>query len=165
MKFNFKIVKLPQISGRRTTFYTAYLPDEETTLFDQFLENTKTTHLDELKNILAEIQTMSDKTGAREDLFKKYEGIKIGEGVYAFFSKQLRLYCFRMDNCLVLLGGGGWKTVAKWQDDPILAKEVNRVRFIANEIDKRIRNREIKRSSNEMELIGDLIFDFDDDLD
>jgi hypothetical protein len=165
MKFNFRIVKLPKISGRRTTFYTAYLPDEETTLFDQFLENTKTSHLEELKNILAEIQTMSDKTGAREDLFKKYEGIKIGEGVYAFFSKQLRLYCFRMDNCLILLGGGGWKTVAKWQDDPALAKEVNRIRFVAKEIDKRIRNREIKRSNNDMELIGDLIFDFDDDLD
>ncbi len=165
MKFSFKIVKLPKISGRRTTFYTAYLPKEETTLFEQFLEATQTTHLPELTNILNEIQVMSDKTGAREDLFKKYEGIKIGEGVYAFFSKQLRLYCYRMDNCLVLLGGGGWKNVAKWQDDPSLANEVNRVRFVASEIDKRIRNREIKRSSNDMDLIGDLIFDLDDDLD
>lgn len=68
-----------------------------------------------------------------------------------------------MDSCIVLLGGGGWKEVQKWQDAPQLANEVNQVRFIAQQIDKRIRSRDIKRSRDDMELIGDLFFDFEED--
>ena len=163
MKFNFKIVKIPQLSGRCTTFYTAYLTNEKTTLFEQFIEQNKVTHLEQLKQIRTEIGIMSSRTGARLEFFDKYEGVKIGEGVYALHSKKLRLYCFRLDNCLVLLGGGGWKDVAKWQDDPKLAEEVNKVRFIAQQIDERIRSRDIKRTPDDMELMGDLIFDFDDE--
>lgn len=164
MKFNFRLVKLPQLSGRCATFYTAYLPGEETTLFDEFIKQNKVTHREQLSEIQSVIRTMSSRTGAQIEFFeKKYEGIKVGEGVYALYSKKLRLYCFRLDNCLVLLGGGGWKMVAKWQDDPDLAAEVNKVRFIAQQIDERIRSRDIKRSFDDMELMGDLNFDFDDD--
>jgi hypothetical protein len=163
MKFDFQIVKIPQLSGSRATFYTAYLPDEGTTLFDQFLTENRSTHLAELQKVLDEIKAMATRTGARIDFFKKYEGVKIGEGVYALFSKKLRLYCFRIDNCVVILGGGGWKEVAKWQDDPKLTDEVSRIRFIASQIDNRIRERDIRRSNDDMHLIGDLFFNFDED--
>ena len=165
MKFSFEVVKIPQLSGNRASFYTAYMSDDETSLFDQFLVKNSRDHLSELEKILDGITTMANKTGARDDFFEKYEGLKIGEGVYALYAKQLRLYCFRMDNHIVLLGGGGWKTVAKWQDDTQLATDVNRVRFIAQQIDARIRNRDIRRSPDDLNLIGDLTFDFDDDID
>lgn len=163
MKFSFEVVKLDALSGNRATFYTAYLPDEDTTLFDRFTVENREAHREELIRIRSQMSVMATKTGAQEELFDKYEGTKIGEGVYALYNKKLRLYCFRVDNCIVLLGGGDWKEVAKWQDDPKLADEVNRVRFIAKQIDERIRSRDIRRSSDSMELIGDLIFDFDDE--
>lgn len=165
MNFNFKIVKLPDLSGRRTTFYTAYLPDEETTLFDRFFRENIGTHREELIKLRSEMNTIAHKTGAPEYLFDKYEGKTIGEGVFALHHKKLRLYFFRVDSCIIILGGGGWKEVRTWQEDAKLSEEANRIRFIAKEIDKRIRDRDIRRSGNEMELLGDLIFDFDDEID
>ena len=165
MNFNFKIVKLPDLSGHRTTFYTAYLLDEEITLFDRFfLENIKT-HREELIKLRSEMKIIAHKTGAPEHIFDKYEGKTIGEGVYALHNKKLRLYFFRLDSCIVILGGGGWKEVRAWQEDEKLSEEANRIRFIAKQIDKRIRDRDIRRSDNDMELIGDLVFDFDDETD
>jgi hypothetical protein len=55
-----------------------------------------------------------------------------------------------------LLGGGGWKEVAKWQDDAKLAQEVNYVRQIAQVIDRRIRDKDIWW--NGIELEGDFLF-------
>lgn len=64
MKFNFEIVKLNQLSGNRATFYTAYLSDEETTLFDKFFEENKVTHHEAMKEITAQIRVMATSTGA-----------------------------------------------------------------------------------------------------
>jgi hypothetical protein len=114
-----------------------------------------------LKDIASEIQLMAQRTGARIDFFQKPEG-KAGESIYALYAKNLRLYCFRIDNCIVLLGGGGWKTVRTWQEDPKLSTEMQRLRFIARQIDERLRNQEIRRSPNDLELIGDLTFEFDE---
>ncbi len=84
MKFSFEIVKIDKFSGHRTTFYTAYLPEEGTTLFDKFFGENKVTHREEMKEIVAQINTMSTRTGARDILFEKYEGIGIGDLVFDF---------------------------------------------------------------------------------
>jgi putative component of toxin-antitoxin plasmid stabilization module len=165
MKFNFEIVKLPSLSGHRTTFYTAYLPDEDTTLFDRFWLENAATHHEELKKIQSEMKVIAHKTGAPEHIFQKYEGKGIGEGVFALYDKKLRLYFFRVDSCIIILGGGGWKEVRTWEEDDKLDEEANSIRFIAQQIDARIRGRDIWRSRNSMELIGDLIFEFEDDID
>jgi hypothetical protein len=72
MNFNFKIVKLPYLSGHRTTFYTAYLLDEEITLFDRFFSENITTHRDELVKLSSEMKVIAHKTGAPEYIFDKY---------------------------------------------------------------------------------------------
>jgi hypothetical protein len=164
MKCNFEIVKITRLSGRRATFYTAFLSDEETTLFEQFLLENKHLHQQELSNIVAEIKQMAHYTGARIDFFQKPEG-KAGESIFALYAKQLRLYCFRIDNCIVLLGGGGWKTVRTWQEDVQLTAAVQRLRFIARQIDERLRQKEIRRSADDLELTGDLTFQFEDETD
>lgn len=74
MKCNFEIVKITRLSGRRATFYTAFLSDEETTLFEQFLLENKHLHQQELSDIVAEIKQMAHYTGARIDFFQKPEG-------------------------------------------------------------------------------------------
>ncbi len=153
----FELVKLARLSGRKTTIYSAILEDGEQTLFDNFLVENSKEHLVELQYIRSQIQTISHSTGAIETFFTKYEGLKVGEEVYALYRKNLRLYCFRLGKSIVLLGGGGWKEVAKWQDDDKLTQEVNYVRHIAKKIDERIRDRDIWW--NGIELEGDFIFD------
>jgi hypothetical protein len=157
----FEIVKLEGLSGRKASIYSAILADNEQTLFDDFLLENRTEHREELQYIRSQIQTIAHSTGAIETFFTKYEGIKVGEEVYALYRKNLRLYCFRLGKSIILLGGGGWKEVAKWQNDSKLSQEVNYVRFIAKSIDERIKDRDIWW--NGIELEGDFIFD--DDLD
>jgi hypothetical protein len=164
MKYNFEIVKIEALSGRRATFYTAFLEAAEITLFEQFLLENKTLHHKELSDISTEIKQMAHHTGARIDFFQKPEG-KAGESIFALYAKKLRLYCFRIDNCIVLLGGGGLKSVRTWQEDPKLTQSMQLLRFIARQIDERLRNKEIRRSANDLELVGDLIFQFDEAAD
>jgi hypothetical protein len=44
----FEIVKLEGLSGRKTTIYSAILGENEQTLFDDFLLENRTEHLEEL---------------------------------------------------------------------------------------------------------------------
>jgi hypothetical protein len=153
----FEIVKLVRLSGRKATIYSAILEDDEQTLFDNFLIENSKEHLEELQYIRSQIQTIAHSTGAIETFFTKYEGLKVGEEVHALYRKNLRLYCFRLGKSIILLGGGGWKEVAKWQDDDKLTQEVNYVRHIAKKIDECIKDRDIWW--NGIELEGDFIFD------
>ena len=62
-------------------------------------------------NFLERIRTINEKTGARESFFKPNEG-KPGDLVCALFdipNSNLRLYCIRFGNSLIILGGGGEK--------------------------------------------------------
>jgi hypothetical protein len=156
----FELVKLEGLSGRKTTFYSAILENNEQTLFDDFLRENRIEHQEELQYIRSQIQTIAHSTGAIETFFTKYEGIKVGEEVYALYRKNLRLYCFRLGKSIVLLGGGGWKEVAKWQDDSKLSREVNYVRYMAKCIDERLKDRDIWW--NGIELEGDFIFGNDE---
>ncbi len=158
----FEIVKLANLSGRKTTIYSAILGDDNQTLLEHFFLENRVAHFEELEHIRSQIQTIAHKTGAIETFFTKYEGIKVGEEVYALYRNNLRLYCFRIGRSIVLLGGGGWKEVAKWQDDEKLSQEVNIVRQIAKIIDQRIRDKDI--TWNGIELEGDFLYD-DEDLD
>jgi hypothetical protein len=156
----FEIVKLANLSGRKATIYSAIVGDNSQTLLDQFFLENRLVHVEEVAHIRAQIQTIAHKTGAIETFFTKYEGIKVGEDVYALYRHNLRLYCFRIGKSIVLLGGGGWKEVAKWQDDPKLSQEVNYVRQMAKMIDQRIRDRDIRW--NGIELEGDFLFEDED---
>ncbi len=157
----FEIVKLANLSGRKATIYSAILNDDNQTLFDHFFLENRELHFEELEHIRSQIQTIVHKTGAIETFFTKYEGIKVGEEIYALYRNNLRLYCFRIGKSIVLLGGGGWKEVAKWQDDPKLSQEVNTVRQMAKVIDQRIREKEIWW--NNIELEGNFLFDDEKD--
>jgi hypothetical protein len=156
----FEIVKLANLSGRKTTIYLAILGDDNKTLLEHFFLENRILHVEEIEHIRSQLHTIAHKTGAIETFFTKYEGIKVGEEVYALYRNNLRLYCFRMGKSIVLLGGGGWKEVAKWQDDPKLAQEVNTVRQIAKIIDQRIKDKDI--SFNDIEMEGDFLYNDED---
>ena len=85
----FEIVKLANLSGRKTTVYSAILGDDEHTLLDHFVLENRTDHFEELEHIRSQIQTIAHKTGAIETFFTKYEGIKVGEEVYALYRNHL----------------------------------------------------------------------------
>lgn len=156
----FSLKRLDNLSGKKATVYSVQL-DDGTDLFDQFLNENSAIYGNDLKNILQRIRSISRKTGAQEHFFKTKEG-NPGDGVCALYDtpgKQLRLYCIRMGNAVIILGGGGPKSeeVRALQEDPKLKHENYLLRDISKEITNKMKNDEIRFSDDELELLGDII--------
>lgn len=159
-----KLVKLSQFSGKKASMYSLYLSEEGVTLFEQFLNENKFSFKDELKDILARLKIMATSTGAKVYYFKEKEGA-YNDDVCALYDdpeKNLRLYCIRKDNQLIILGGGGPKFVRALQDDPKLKHENYLLRALSAEITRRINNGTLKFSADGKDLEGDLEFNIND---
>ena len=159
----YKIVQLSQFNGNKAGIYSVYLSDEQKTLFECFLRENIITFKSEIIDINKRINAINKKTGARDIFFKLDEGIP-GDGVCALYDDpehNLRLYCIRYGNSLVILGGGGYKpkSIRKLQDDPKLKEENYFLREISSLITERIKSGEICFSEDGTELIGNLEFD------
>lgn len=158
----FEIVKLDQFNGNKCGVYSIFVDDEQETLFERFLSENKISFKSEIINILERISTINSITGARENYFKLDEG-KPGDGICALFDlpdSNLRLYCIRYGNSLIILGGGGekQKSVKALQEVEKLKTENYTLRKISAEIAKRIREREITFSEDGTEITGELEF-------
>lgn len=165
----FKLIKLKALSGKKATIYSAIVNDDSKTLFEHFIEENKHQYNTELQKIRRTILTIAHDVGAREGYFNKPEG-KAGQSVYALYDHpdcKLRLYCFRFDRNILILGGGGFKprNISAFQEDEKLTSENNWVRFISDTITLAMRNKDIKQSYDGMELEGNLFFGNDDDDD
>lgn len=161
-----KLVKIPNLSGNAASLYSVILDGETQTLFEKFLQENSISFLNELKNILIRLQTIGQKTGAREGFFKIHEGLP-GDGVCALYDepdKMLRLYCIRYGTQIVILGGGGPKTVNKLQEDEKLLEENQFLRWLSNQITRYIKDNVIEFSNDYLDFTGDLtIQDYEED--
>jgi len=154
----FILNKKNKLSGNRATVYTVELEDG-TDLFNQFLNENQENYESDLKNILQRIRSMATKTGAQEHFFKMKEG-KPGDQVCALYDtpeKNLRLYCIRMGNTVIILSGGGPKTTRTLQQDPKLKKENYLLRDVSDAILQKMTSGELRFSDDEMELKGAII--------
>lgn len=149
-----KLVKLNKFSGQEASIYTVLLADENgsftESLFDIFIKENKTLFLSEIKNIFTRLKTIGNDTGARETFFKLKEGVP-GDGVCALCdspSKKLRLYCIRYGKELIIVGGGGPKSVRTLQEDDKLKEENYFLRWLSSKI-------------TECKINGDLSFSYD----
>lgn len=159
----YKIVQLSQFNGNKAGIYSVYLSDEQKTLFECFLRENIITFKSEIIDINKRINAINKKTGARDIFFKLDEGIP-SDGVCALYddpAHNLRLYCIRFGNSLVILGGGGYKpkTIRKLQDDPKLKAENYFLREISALITERIKSGEILFSEDGTGLYGNLEFE------
>lgn len=161
-----KLVKIPNLSGNAASLYSVILDGETQTLFEKFLQENSISFLNELKNILIRLQTIGQKTGAREGFFKIHEGLP-GDGVCALYDepdKMLRLYCIRYGTQILILGGGGPKTVNKLQEDEKLLEENQFLRWLSNQITRYIKDNVIEFSNDYLDFTGDLtIQDYEED--
>lgn len=152
--------RLDKLSGKKATVYSVQL-DDGTDLFDQFLNENSAEYEKDVKNILQRIRSISRKAGAQKHFFKTKEG-KPGDGVCALYDtpdKHLRLYCIRMGNTVIILGGGGPKPkkIRALQEDSKLKHENYLLRDVSKELTDKMRNGEIRFSDDELELLGDII--------
>ena len=139
-----EIVKIKQLSGKKTQIYSVILNQEDQSVFEQFLQNNYSEYPTEIEDIVSKLKIMATKTGAAEHFFKLNEG-KPGDGVCALFDspdKKLRIYCIRFANVAIIVGGGGY------QESPALKKEAEMVIQISKIISKAIKNKDIHLNDN-----------------
>ena len=158
----FEVVKLNQFNGNKCGVYSVFVDNEQETLFERFIVGNKNSFKSEIKNILKRIKTINSITGARESYFKLDEG-KPGDGICALFDmpdSNLRLYCIRYGNSLIILGGGGekQKSVKAFQEVKKLKDENYLLREISARITKLIKEKEITFSDDGTEISGELEF-------
>lgn len=159
----FEIVKLNKFNGNKCGVYSIFVDDEQKTLFDRFLGENKILFKYEIQNILERLKTINSITGAREKYFKLNEG-NPGDGICALFDipdSNLRLYCIRYGNSLIILGGGGekQKSVKAFQEVDKLRTENYLLREISAQIAYLIKEKEITFSDDGTEITGELEFE------
>jgi hypothetical protein len=157
----YKLIKLPQLSGKKASIYTLFNVNMQKTTFDIFYEKHVDSFKDEIIDIILRLQSIGD-LGALDYFFKNKEGT-LGDGVCALYDKpssNLRLYCIRFGSDILILGGGGYKSkkIKALQEDESLTKENYLMRFISKEISKRIMAREITFSKDNLDFQGPLEF-------
>ncbi|QYH39444.1 hypothetical protein GYM62_11865 [Algoriphagus sp. NBT04N3] len=159
----FELVKIEELSGKKASIYSILLDGEDESLFERFLSENSNTFKNEIFDILSRLRTIANKTGAREGFFKLNEG-KPGDGICALYDQpgsNLRLYCIRFGHELIILGGGGpkSKSIRAFQEDEKLEDENYRLRGIAQQIMKALREKDIRFSRDFLDFEGDLIFE------
>jgi hypothetical protein len=165
MAVEFEIVRLTKFSGNKASVYAIKILGEEITLFSKFTDKYKNSFKSEITEIYKILDLIGKTTGAREQFFVLNEG-EPGDGICALHDekKKLRLYCIRYGMCLIILGGGGYKSkkLRAFQEDEKLKRENYLLREISKRITNRIRNREIIFIEGGKEFSGNIIFKSDE---
>ncbi len=139
-----KIEFVPVILTDVTDIFTIRIDNDTLTEFHKFLIMFKDTPNPYLKDDIYRIESAIHKisqNGALESLFRP-EG-KMSDRVCAMpiliksRSKNigtLRLYCIRISDKLLILGGGGLKTTNSYEQDELLSKKVEDLQLVDKEI-------------------------------
>ena len=120
-------------------FYSVHLSEEELSelerFFDKFPEDCE--YDEDIDTIIAWLDKIGEN-GALERYFRN-EG-RYGDGVSAIpiETSNLRLYCIRLSDKILVFGNGGIKDCARWQQSETLSDYVETLvdtsRFIASRI-------------------------------
>ena len=134
-KYNIELIE----EHDAVNFYSLHIEGEELSELERFFEKFPEGcgYDDDIDTIIAWIDKIGEK-GALERYFR-YEG-RYGDGVSAIpiETSNLRLYCIRLSDKILVFGNGGVKDVAKWEECETLSEYVGALvdtsRFIASRL-------------------------------
>ena len=144
----YSLIKDKTFSGEFATVYSIIKEGEDLTQFEKFYKDNVKLFEGEMESIVSRLKVIGHETGARPNYFTPNEGIP-GDGVEALFDtpqKNLRLYCIRNGNSLLIIGGGGEKPkgMRTLQESEKLTEENYLLRDISKAITKKLKDKELK---------------------
>lgn len=121
-------------------YYSIHLDDEELSELERFFEKFPegSGYDEEIETVIAWLDRIGEK-GALERYFRP-EG-KYGDGVSAIpiETANLRLYCIRLSDKILVFGNGGIKESKTWEESETLSEYVEALmdtsRFIASRLE------------------------------
>jgi hypothetical protein len=154
---------------KKLTFYSVRIEDESYSEVEKFIlrfqQDDK--HKDELENILALLKIMGNEKGALPIFFRdesqaqalppeRYVAIK--QNMLHFIDADLRLFCLRLSNEIVVLFNGGIKESQKTQDSPDLFPKFRLAQRICKTITQKIIDKELVIHGNRLKGDFELAF-------
>lgn len=130
--------------GEKVSLYSPKFKGEEYTEFERFLLKYINTHSKDVQVIVRRIDII--KENGAEDRYFRYEGTTKDRvmGLPSHIdSSNLRVYCINIDHKILILGNGGIKTTATYEEDSILNDCVETLQKIDFEIKEKEKIKEI----------------------
>ena len=147
--------------GENVSLYSPHFEGEEYSEFEKFLLNYKDAYPDDIKQLVYRIDIIK-RDGAADRHFR-YEGTR-RDRVMALPSHlettSLRLYLLNIQSKVLILGNGGLKNTATYQEDEHLHKCVQTLQKIDIQIKQRERKRLLVVTGTQ--LLGELTFTIDE---
>ncbi len=138
-------------------FYSIHLEEQELSELERFFEKFPigSPYDEDIEVVLSWLDKIGE-VGALERYFR-YEG-RFGDGVVAIpiETNNLRLYCIRLSDRILIFGNGGVKDTATWQEDQTLAEYVETLMDTSRFISSRLEGETL--FIIDKELIGNLNF-------
>lgn len=157
-----KLVRLTHVSGEEASVYSIYCSHQQNVLFEQFCGKFINNYPCEIMDIVRRLRSIGTQTGALENFFKMEEGLEWDDLVCALYDvpeKNMRLYCMRLTDQLVIAGSGGPKPkhIRKWQEDPVLSSAVHEMMHFSKIIRTKLEHGSLYLSNDELLLQGNLV--------
>ena len=148
--------------GEKVSLYSPHFEGEDYSEFEKFLLTYKDTYPDDVRQLVYRLDNIK-RDGAR-DMHFRYEGTR-RDRVMALPSHlettSLRLYLLNIQAKILILGNGGLKNTATYEEDDNLHRQVKLLQKIDIEMKQRERNKVIVVTGTE--LLGELSFTIDDE--
>lgn len=146
--------------SERTTLYSISFEKDGTTEFEKFVEEFENNAVfnQDYQRIIAALQVILQR-GALERFFRP-EG-KMGDHVQAIPIEggRLRLYCLRISEQIVILGNGGIKNTATYEQDPKLFGYVMDLQRFERILKENIEKGYVRIEERELRGVEDLTFE------
>lgn len=175
------MVLVPIAAFQRVSYYSVRLDFDDTTLFEQFLKTHTSENREKLKHINKWIEIIGEKIGAKEFYFRNEsltadtralppKGIQ-KEPHYIEYdaltdeakpaANNLRLYCFRASESVVVLFSGNLKTAQKAQDCPSVKPYFLQANKLSAAIERAFREGVIRWNDDYSDIICDEPIDYE----
>ncbi len=149
-------------SGEKVSLYSPHFEGEQYSEFENFLLKYKDLYPEDVKQIVYRLDII--KRGGAEDRHFRYEGTR-KDRVMALPSHlettSLRLYLLNIEAKILIIGNGGLKETATYEEDVILHKQVKTLQKIDIELKQREQQKVIVIKGTE--LLGELSFTIEED--
>ena len=146
--------------GEKVSLYSPHFEGEEYSEFEKFLLTYKDTYPNDVRQLVYRLDIIK-RDGAADRHFR-YEGTK-RDRVMALPSHlettSLRLYLLNIQAKILILGNGGLKQTATYEEDENLHRQVKTLQKIDIELKEREKNKVIVVTGTE--LLGELSFTID----
>ena len=148
--------------GEKVSLYSPHFEGEEYSEFEKFLLTYKDVYPDDVRQLVYRLDII--KRDGAEDRHFRYEGT-MRDRVMALPSHlettSLRLYLLNIQAKILILGNGGLKQTATYQEDENLHRQVRTLQKIDIELKQREKDKVIVVTGTE--LLGELSFTIDDE--